>query len=219
LLFPTNEICFAGNGGLKEFYYETNLFYYLVFMSFIFNSIRHGRRLMYASEIMVADLNRDDQPELVLTTFGDPEGLAPGEPHGYLMILDYDGNILHDIQLPAQGTNGNGKGAPAAPTTMDLNGDGTVEIVVQTFGVGCFVFTVPDSAENQLLWPTGRGNYFRDGRPWSEAIKYCPGDLDRDNDIDGRDLALFAGDFDTDGDVGGKDIAAFAADFSRAACP
>jgi len=151
LLFPANEICSAGNGGLKEFYYETN--------------------------------------------------------------------ILHDIQLPAQGTNGNGKGAPAAPTTMDLNGDGTVEIVVQTFGVGCFVFTVPDSAENQLLWPTGRGNYFRDGRPWSEAIKYCPGDLDRDNDIDGRDLALFAGDFDTDGYMGGKDLAAFAADFGRTACP
>ena len=58
------------------------------------------------------------------------------------MILDSNGNILHDIQLPEQGTNGNGKAAPAAPTPMDLNGDGTVEIVVQTFGAGCFVFTI-----------------------------------------------------------------------------
>lgn len=128
--------------------------------------IRHGRSLMYASEITVADLNMDGTPELVLTTYGDPDNLAPGVPHGYLMILDKAGNVLHDVQLPEQGTNGNGKGAPAAPTLMDLNGDGNLEIVVQTFGAGCFVYTVPDSAENLLLWPTGRGNYLRDGRGW-----------------------------------------------------
>jgi hypothetical protein len=71
------------------------------------------------------------------------------------------------MELPEQGTNGNGKGAPAAPTVMDLNGDGALEIVVQTFGVGLFVYAVPGSAENLLLWPTGRGNYLRDGRPWA----------------------------------------------------
>ena len=129
-------------------------------------SVLHGRDLMYASEVMVADLNRDNIPELILTTYGDPEGIAPGEAHGYLMILDRDGNVLYDIELPVQGTNGNGKGAPAAPTVMDLTGDGALEIIVQTFGAGCFIYTVPGSAENLLLWPTGRGNYLRDGRPW-----------------------------------------------------
>ena len=133
--------------------------------------IRHGRRLMYASEITVADLNQDGEPELVLTTYGDPDNLAPGLAHGYLMILDKAGKVLHDIQLPEQGTNGNGKGAPSAPTLMDLNGDGTLEIVVQTFGVGCFIYTVPGSAENLLLWPTGRGNYLRDGRLWKTRPK------------------------------------------------
>jgi hypothetical protein len=128
--------------------------------------IRHGRNLMYASEIMVADLNQDNVPELILTTYGDPDNIAPNQPHGYLMILNRNGKVLHDIQLPQQGTNGNGKGAPAAPTVMDLNGNGTLEIIVQTFGAGCFVYTVPGSAENMLLWPTGRGNYLRDGRPW-----------------------------------------------------
>ena len=82
------------------------------------------------------------------------------------MILDNRGKILHDIKLPQQGTNGNGKGAPAAPTVMDLNGNGNLEIIVQTFGVGCFVYTVPGSAGNKLLWPTGRGNYLRNGQPW-----------------------------------------------------
>ena len=133
--------------------------------------IRHGRNLMYASEIMVADLNQDGIPELVLTTYGDPDNIAPGLPHGYLMILDKNGNVLHDIELPEQGTDGNGKGAPAAPALMDLNGDETLEIVIQTFGAGCFIYTVPGSAENLLLWPTGRGNYLRDGRPWMTRPK------------------------------------------------
>ena len=131
--------------------------------------IRHGRQVMYASEIMAADLNRDGVVELILTTYGEPDGAAPGVPHGYLMILDNNGKVLYDIELPEQGTDGNGKGAPAAPTVMDLTGDGTLEIVVQTFGAGCFIYTVPGSAENLLLWPTGRGNYLRDGMPWKAA--------------------------------------------------
>jgi hypothetical protein len=137
-------------------------------------SILHGRSLMYASEVMAADLNRDNVPELILTTYGNPEGYAPEQAHGYLMILDRNGNILYDIELPEQGTNGNGKGAPAAPTVMDLTGDGNLEIVIQTFGAGCFIYTVPGSAENLLLWPTGRGNYLRDGRPWPGTKPLAP---------------------------------------------
>ncbi len=148
-------------------------------------NIRHNRALMYGSEIVVADLNRDNVPELLLTTFGDPDNISPGLAHGYLMVLDVAGNTLFDLVLPEQGTNGNGKGAPAAPTVMDLNGNGSLEIIVQTFGVGCFIYSVPDSAENLLLWPTGRGNYLRDGRPWQSAVK---GDFDGNGSIDLVDL-------------------------------
>ena len=125
---------------------------------------------MYASEITVADLNRDGVAELILTTYGDPDDISPGLVHGYLMILDNRGSILHDITLPEQGTNGNGKGAPAAPTVMDTDGNGTVEILVQTFGAGMFIYTVPGSAENLLLWPTARGNFLRDGRAWNRSV-------------------------------------------------
>ena len=125
--------------------------------------IRHGRNIMYSSEISAADLNRDSIPELILTTYGDPDEISPGLAHGYLMILDAGGNVLYDMELPEQGTDGNGKGAPPAPTVMDLDGDGTLEILTQTFGVGMFIYTVPGSAENMLLWPTARGNYHRDG--------------------------------------------------------
>lgn len=126
--------------------------------------IRHGRSLMYASEIVAADLNKDGSAELILSTYGPPDS-ADSAPHGYLMILDGNGTVLSDLQLPEQGTNGNGKGAPAAPTVMDVDGNGTLEILVQTFGVGLFIYTVPGSSENLQLWPTARGNFLRDGRP------------------------------------------------------
>ncbi len=125
--------------------------------------IRHGRRLMYASEIAVADLNKDGKAELILTTYGPPHSVNSAA-HGYLMVLDQNGNVLHDVKLPEQGTNGNGKGAPAAPTVMDVDDNGTLEILVQTFGAGLFIYTVPGSKENLQLWPTARGNFLRDGR-------------------------------------------------------
>ena len=127
-------------------------------------NFQHGRSLMYASEIAVVDMNQDAIPELVFTTYGDPENISPGKVHGYLMVLNNQGKVLYDIKLPQQGTNGNGKGAPAAPTVMDSDGDGDLEILIQTFGAGFFIYTVPGSRENLQLWPTARGNFLRDGK-------------------------------------------------------
>ena len=68
----------------------------------------------------------------------------------------------------------------------------------------------------------------------AKFIEPCEGDFDRDGDVDGSDLAVFAayfgrtdcqtgpiceGDFDSDGDVDGSDLAIFAADFGRTDCP
>lgn len=62
----------------------------------------------------------------------------------------------------------------------------------------------------------------------------CKGDFEKDGDVDGTDIAVFAadfgrtdcaigppceGDFDCDGDVDGSDLALFAADFGRTDCP
>ena len=67
-----------------------------------------------------------------------------------------------------------------------------------------------------------------------DDTRYCKGDFDRDGDVDGSDLAIFAGDFGRtdcyntgdcegdvvyDGDVDGSDLAVFAADFGRTDCP
>lgn len=120
----------------------------------------NGKPVMYASEAVAADLNQDGSPEIVFSTFGAPDVLDSG----HLIILGADGSLLHDVPLPNEGgMNGNGNGAPAAPGIGDLDGDGALEIFVQTFEHGMDVFTVPGSAPNCLVWPTGRGGPLRTG--------------------------------------------------------
>lgn len=107
----------------------------------------------------VADLNQDGRPELLFSTWGDPATTDSGR----LVILSADGTCLHDVFLPSPGHNGNGNGAPAAPTIADLTGDGQLEILVQTFDHGLDIFTVPGSAANCVLWATARGGPLRTG--------------------------------------------------------
>ncbi len=123
-------------------------------------SYRHGKPIMYSSEVTVADLNQDGSPELLLATFGDPDV----HDSGYLMILSATGSVLHDVPLPNPGHNGNGNGAPAAPAVGDLDGDGQLEVFVQTFDHGMDVFTIPGSGTNCLPWPTARGGPLRTGQ-------------------------------------------------------
>ncbi len=131
---------------------------------------RHGLPISFNSETTVADLNQDGAPELLLATFGDPDIHSSG----FLMVLSAaTGAVLHDVALPNPGHNGNGNGAPAAPAVGDLDGDGQLEVVVQTFDHGIDVFTVPGSAENCVMWPTARGGPVRSGQAdlrWREGI-------------------------------------------------
>jgi hypothetical protein len=116
-----------------------------------------GAPKTFASEVTVADLNQDGIPELVFGTYSLQANA------GRLIVLSNTGALLYDITLPNQGMDGNGIGVPAAPTIADVDGDGTLEILLLTFDHGIDVFTVPGSAHNCLLWPTGRGNVLRNG--------------------------------------------------------
>ncbi|MBN1654262.1 MAG: VCBS repeat-containing protein [Deltaproteobacteria bacterium] len=105
--------------------------------------------------VTVADLSMDGAPEVVFNSY------SPDADKSHLFILDSGGNELHKIALPA-------RGAMPVPTLDDVDGDGTVEIIVSLKdgedGVEqVLVYTVPGSSTNCLLWPTGRGNYLRNG--------------------------------------------------------
>jgi len=117
-----------------------------------------GAARHFASEPTVADLDGDGRPEVLVGTYSlDTDG-------GHLLVLENTGALRFDLVLPDQGHNGNGIGAPAAPTVGDLDGDGQLEIAVMTFDHGVDVFTVPGSQTNCMPWPTGRGNYWRNGQ-------------------------------------------------------
>jgi hypothetical protein len=105
--------------------------------------------------VLVADLSGDGVPEIIFNTYSTQPDF------GELFILDAGGNLQHRIALPD-------RGAMPVPTVDDTDGDGTMEIIVSLKDAAdnepmVLVYNVPGSADNCLLWPTGRGNYRRDG--------------------------------------------------------
>jgi hypothetical protein len=114
-----------------------------------------------ASEVLIVDLNGDGIPEVLFNTFSSG---APKEPEtpAHLIILDRDGKELHKVEIF-------GRGSMAAPSVADLDGDGTLELVVSlkdTLGAGkggVQIWDLPGASDNCVLWGTGRGGVLRQG--------------------------------------------------------
>jgi hypothetical protein len=105
--------------------------------------------------VAIGDLSGDGIPEVVFTSYSTDADKSA------LYILDAGGNLQHRIPLPR-------RGAMPVPTLADINGDGTVEILVSLKDAvdkveSVSVYTVPGSASNCLPWPSGRGDLLRSG--------------------------------------------------------
>jgi len=104
--------------------------------------------------VAVADLSKDGVPEIVFATY------SPAEGKGALYVLDGGGNMVASLPLP-------GRGAMAVPTIADADGDGALDIAVSLKDASddgeVLIYSVAGSGDACLLWPTGRGNYRRDG--------------------------------------------------------
>ncbi|MBN2146632.1 MAG: VCBS repeat-containing protein [Anaerolineales bacterium] len=113
----------------------------------------------FASEPVIADLDADGHAEVIVASW-----TQIGSNHtGRLHILDYLGNPLQVIDLPAAYGSPSWNGALAAPTLANIDSDADLEIVLNTAHSGLVAYDLPGSANATIFWGTGRGNYQRDG--------------------------------------------------------
>lgn len=108
---------------------------------------------VFTPGIVVADLSGDGIPEIVFATYSSAENGSA------LFILDATGKKLFEEPLP-------NRGSMAVPTLADVDGDGTVDIVISLKDAVdkvelARIYRVPGSKTNCLVWPTGRANNLR----------------------------------------------------------
>ena len=118
-----------------------------------------GSGIRFASEPVVADLDGDGKAEVLFTSWPEKGGGRVGQLH----VLDYQGNQLHAVNLPAPGQGATWNGGLGAPTLANLDADADLEVVVGTSHSGAVAFDLPGSAGARVLWGTGRGSLKRTG--------------------------------------------------------
>lgn len=137
----------------------------------------------FASEPTVADLDGDGHAEVIFASWPQKGSHKLGKLH----VLDYQGNLLHEVALPAYVGSTDWNGALAAPTLDDIDGDGELEVVLNTAHSGFVAYDLPGTKGARVLWGTGRGNYQRTGsllrgtlsgsRKYASATRASPGDV------------------------------------------
>jgi uncharacterized repeat protein (TIGR01451 family) len=148
------EILYASyDGRVHAFWLDKNEHYNWPF------SVYDGGLLRFASEPVVADLNNDGLAEVIFASWVE----KGSDQTGYLHIVDYQGNLIHEVSLPTAFGSPNWNGALAAPTLANIDGDQDLEVVLNTAHSGFVAFDLPGTEDARILWGTGRGNYQRTG--------------------------------------------------------
>lgn len=118
-----------------------------------------GSGIRFASEPAVADLDNDGRAEVIFTSWPEKGAGRVGQLH----ILDWQGNQLHAVDLPAPGAGADWNGGLGAPTLANIDADPDLEVVVGTSHSGVVAYDLPGSAGARVLWGTGRGSFKRTG--------------------------------------------------------
>jgi uncharacterized repeat protein (TIGR01451 family) len=120
----------------------------------------------FASEPVVADLDNNGTAEVIFTSWAQKGSYSSGK----LYILDYQGQPIHVVDLPAGFGSSTWNGALPAPTLGDVDGDPDLEVVLNTAHSGVVVYDLPNTSDARILWGTGRGNYRRSGTVSSRSL-------------------------------------------------
>jgi hypothetical protein len=117
-----------------------------------------GSGIRFAGEPAVVDLDNDGRAEVIFTSWPENGGGRVGQLH----ILDYQGNLMQAINLPAP-LSGTWNGGLGAPTVANIDADADMEVVVGTVSSGVVAYDLPGTAAARCLWCTGRGSLRRTG--------------------------------------------------------
>ena len=121
--------------------------------------VHTGGPYRFASEPVVADLDNDGTAEVIFGSWVQKGSYQTGKLH----VLDYQGNVLHEVNLPAAYGSPDWNGALAAPTLANIDADADLEVVLNTAHSGFVAYDLPGTTNARVLWGTGRGNYQRTG--------------------------------------------------------
>lgn len=132
--------------------------------------------IRFASPAAVADLYNDGNIAIIFTSWTQKSSNKNGKLH----ILDYQGNKLYEADLPAPPVAKNWNGAMAAPTLADTDGDGNLEIILNTVFSGIVAYTLPGTSQAKVYWSAGREVH----QPCTQTIK---GDLNKDCTVNLKD--------------------------------
>jgi len=123
--------------------------------------------IRFASEPVIADLDNNGYAEVIFGSWVQKGSYETGKLH----ILDYLGNPIHEVPLPAAYGSSNWNGVLAAPTLADIDSDPDLEVVLTSAHSGIIAYDLPGTSQARILWGTSRGNYLRNG-------SFMPGSLD-----------------------------------------
>jgi hypothetical protein len=130
--------------------------------------------IKYGSSPAIGDVDGDGDLEIAVGT----SGLAPDNK---VYVLESDGTVMWSKQLRAEGMAEYREKVGSSPAIGDIDGDGSVEIIVATianYGSGGYIYAWDNAGE--LAWSALVGGTSFDIMGSSPAI----GDIDGDGDIE-----------------------------------